>query len=216
MKKSLSWGVVLLFLFYSYSSDGQYNGMVPEKFSLEVGIATSLFYDAQIKDAINSSGPTEVYLRYYQPHEDFSIKVGYDYNTSFVLGDYRLEYTFWVINYEKHFPFISTYEYDLSLIGFGGPLLQTSTLSLQSDNFLVADPSETVSTLGLNVGVGGQARLSRFVFSAYGNFIFNRTRFSSGSFDSQSYQTGTERFMISIGYLFKNGKYETAYCASYK
>ncbi len=214
LKKKVTW-VSLLALLFANGIQAQYNGLVPESVTLELGAGTALMYDSQLRGTPNVGRPKLIYLAYYLPYSIFSVKGGYDFGTAFKVGDFNLSYELAFLNLEASVPIAEGGVSDFSFFGFLGPTFQKNLLSIRTEDFLVGDPDQVATTIGFNTGAGFRGRTSSWTFSLYGHLIFNNADFQDGTSDAINFLTGGERIIFSVGYIIKNGRNEVATCPAY-
>jgi len=208
--------VIMLTLMYVGSAEAQFNGQIPERYELEVGVGAAVLYDAQIQGATNSGRGNHAYISFYPARTMFSFKGGYDFMTTFDIGDFQLSTDFVFLHLEAAIPLLQKGRKDLSVFGFAGPIYQTNTFGIRTDDFLVNTADEKVRAFGLSTGVGLRGRTASWVVSAYGNLTLNNADFAGGSFERTRYKTGAERLIFSIGYIIKRGRSEISNCPTFQ
>lgn len=204
----------LLTVSINTQAKAQYNGKIPNTTYLEVGIGLSPFANSHIKGAAQRYPSPQGYLEVGRFFTNFSVVGGYDMGT-YRFSSFRLNpnYTFLQLRYD--FLFYTIPRGDVSIFAMGGLFHHQTAFEIRSQSG-EASLSERKSGYGYQWGVGAKAERRRWSLTLVASTAQASATYSIGSFDPETYQVGSERITIAIGYKIKTSEFNVAKCQTYK
>lgn len=214
MIRSLS---AILFLLASLQVYGQYNGRIPGDYYIEIGAGSTVFHNSRISNANLKTPPIFLYGEIGRYEDLFAITAGYDFLTTYDLGAFELKPTYGFVHLKVNLRRISVGRNEVVVFGFLGPALERTKLAVESSNQVLVDQSEVKMGPAFTGGFGAQFEAGGgWTFGARAMVYRSQRKFLAGGFEEQSYQTGSERLLLTIGYKFKQCESSFFKCSTFK
>ena len=183
---------------------------------VEFGGGFSPFSESHVVDAVTNQPPIHAYLSYGTFLGRYSITARYDFNSQYQLENYELNPQYFGLFLDRNFLSIGGYSYELQFIGSAGVVFEQHRF-LDRGNSQVPGyelEEEKASGPGFAGRAGGKLLVGNWTGGLFAEVFRSQQDFIAGQFERQTFQTGSTRFTISIGYRLNREKNEII-CPTY-
>ncbi len=194
---------------------GQYNGKIPGDYYLEIGVGTTPINNSRISNATLNAPPVLVYGEFGQYAHPLSLTAGYDFLATYDLGSFELRPSYAFLHLKVNLKRIRFGRNQTTIFGFLGPAFERTKLAVESSNQVLVDQSEVKMGSAFTGGFGAQMEFGALIVGARGMVYRSKRNFLGGGFEEQSYKTGSERLLITIGYKFKQCESSSFKCSTF-
>ncbi len=193
-----------------------HHGSIAQK-ALEIGIGAAPWHESHIIDASNKLPPIQAYVEYGSFMEHYSMTLIYDWYSKYKLDNYTLSPQFFGLLVNRKIGSFDRYHHIIEFGGSGGLLLEMHKFKDRGNSNVpgYSFETETATGIGYILRVYGKLIIKNFSFTPQFQFLRSQQNFLAGQFEQQTFQTGSNRFLISIGYRLNFENYAKVTCPTY-
>lgn len=211
-----SFPVIILLCLLSVKGLSQYNGYIPGDHYIEFGAGSTVFQNSRISNVSDTRPSLFFYGEFGKYANPFSLAAGYDFFTVYEIGSFELKPTYAFLHLKVNLKRMQLGGNTLRWFGFLGPAFERTTLAVRSTNQVLVNASEVKMGSAFTYGLGVQYELGAFTLSARGVIYRSKRDFLAGGFEETTYETGSERILITIGFKIKQCESSNKKCSTYR
>ena len=185
--------------------------------SVEVGFGVGLWHESHIVNADSKQSPLQVYAELGSERSLFSMTFFYDFKSSYTFENYQLNPDFYGVSINHQLFGWESNPIKFRLLASAGVIYEIHHFI---DNGNINVPGyefheEYQEGFGYAVGVIPKLYFKNLVLSTQFQWLRSNQKFIAGQFDSQTFQTGSNRLVISLAYQFIFNENQTSTCPTY-
>lgn len=207
--KGVGWIVLTLLGLLSFSTEAQ--------LYFEPGFGAGIWHESHVLNATSTKMPLQASLEVGSESIKYSLTGLYDFHSSYAFENYQLNPSFAGMFINR---LIFELPYDPVKVQFLGSVGGIYELHRFIDNGNANVPGyeleeEKKQGIGFAVRLVTKLEYRNLVFSPQLQMFRSNQRFTAGQFESQSFQTGSNRIVISLTYKFRINENPTNSCPTY-
>lgn len=184
---------------------------------VELGFGVGVWHESHVLDATSSSLPLQGYLEVGSESGKYSLTTLYDFHSSYSFENYELNPTFIGLFVNREILGISYNPIKVQFLGSVGGIYEFHRF-IDNGNVNVpgyALEEEKQQGLGLAVRVITKVEYKNFVLTPQLQVFRSDQQFTAGQFEPQTFQTGSNRIIISLAYKFRFNEKPSNSCPTY-
>lgn len=182
----------------------------------EFGGGFSPWSESHVAGATTEKTPFHAYVEYGNFLQHYSISARYDFSSQYQLENYELNPWFFGLFLNRKLLSFGSYRYEVEVIGGAGLLLEQHRFLDRGNNQVPGYEleEERASGPGFAGRFGAKLLVGKFVGSLFLEMFRSQQDFTAGQFEQQTFQTGSNRLTLSIGYRLNRENNEVT-CPTY-
>lgn len=183
----------------------------------EIGAGFAPWHESHVLNANSKRIPIQPYVEYGKILDHYSVTLFYDFFSKYKLDNYTMNPTFFGVFLNRNIYTAETYNYDFELGVSGGLLVERHKFLDRGNSNVPGYTLETEIKSGVGFGARAYAKFvfGNFVVTPQAQFFRSQQDFVAGQFNEQTFQTGSTRLLLSIGYKFNSENYGKVTCPTY-